>query len=118
VIKPRIVRCQYGQDPHPLDDECINVTDVDPSVVASAAEAWAAAGNGDLIADLRRVALLNDPHPPVTACPPARFDDGLPCCDLHNRFCEPPGDLCCRHCTECAHPGHLDGSMCVIGVRQ
>jgi hypothetical protein len=61
----RLVRCQYRQDPHPLDDECTDVTDVDPSTVARAAEAWAAAGNGDLIADLRRVAKLVDP-PPTT----------------------------------------------------
>lgn len=67
-----------------------------------------------LEADLRRVATLADPAPPVAARP-VRFDDGLPCCDMHNRFCEPPGDLCCRHCAEVAHPGHLDGSDCVIG---
>lgn len=43
-----------------------------------------------------------------------------PCCDLHGRHCEPPGDLCCGACTEAAHGmgdasrGHhaADGSPC------
>ncbi|GAA0720080.1 hypothetical protein Drose_06350 [Dactylosporangium roseum] len=58
-----------------------------------------------LESDLRRVAATVDAAPPVV----------LPCCDMHNRFCEPPGDMCCRGCAEAAHPGHLDGSACVIG---
>lgn len=85
MAEPRIVRCQYRQDPHPLDDECVNVTDVDPSVVASAAEAWAAAGNGDLIADLRRVAKLADPVPRVHP--------------THRP--EPPGTSLLKGCTVC-----------------
>jgi hypothetical protein len=35
-----------------------------------------------------------------------------PCCDLHGRNCEPPSELCCRHCTETAHPDHADESTC------
>lgn len=35
-----------------------------------------------------------------------------PCCDLHGRICEPPSELCCKSCTEAAHPGHADGSAC------
>lgn len=34
------------------------------------------------------------------------------CCDLHGRNCEPPSELCCRECTEAAHPTHTDGSTC------
>lgn len=34
------------------------------------------------------------------------------CCSLHGRVCEPPSELCCRFCTEGAHPEHGDGSQC------
>lgn len=37
---------------------------------------------------------------------------GATCCDLHGRNCEPPSELCCRHCTEASHPEHADGSAC------
>jgi hypothetical protein len=30
MSEPRMVRCQYGRDPHPLDDECVNVTEAWP----------------------------------------------------------------------------------------
>lgn len=36
------------------------------------------------------------------------------CCDMHNRNCEGPGDLCCWSCTEDDHPWHRDGSVCVL----
>lgn len=40
------------------------------------------------------------------------------CCDLHNQHCEPPGELCCRSCTEAAHDTfpirHANGSRCVL----
>ena len=35
------------------------------------------------------------------------------CCDLHNRNCEPPSELCCWQCTEAVHPAHRDGSECI-----
>ena len=36
------------------------------------------------------------------------------CCDLHNRNCEPPSELCCFDCTEAVHPDHWrDGSDCI-----
>jgi hypothetical protein len=38
----------------------------------------------------------------------------LPCCDMHNVHCEPPGDLCCYGCTEIGHPEHSDGGKCVL----
>ncbi|WBB94113.1 hypothetical protein [Verrucosispora sp. WMMC514] len=38
------------------------------------------------------------------------------CCDLHNANCEPPADLCCRGCTEAAHPEHPRGVPCVLTV--
>lgn len=28
------------------------------------------------------------------------------CCDMHNRNCEPPSELCCWECTEIEHPRH------------
>ena len=34
------------------------------------------------------------------------FGRRLPCCDMHNRNCEPPSELCCHECTEVDHPGH------------
>jgi hypothetical protein len=50
-----------------------------------------------------------------------------PCCDLHNRNCEPPSELCCSGCTEFHHgmhadppnydrtlTSHHDGSSCVL----
>jgi hypothetical protein len=58
-----------------------------------------------------------------TACPDAVVDDleaaavayaashagtHPPCCDLHGRNCEPPGDLCCENCTEARHVGWED----------
>ncbi|WP_158566416.1 SAV_6107 family HEPN domain-containing protein [Micromonospora craterilacus] len=36
------------------------------------------------------------------------------CCDMHNGHCEPPADLCCRACTEAAHPEHPRGVACVL----
>lgn len=43
-----------------------------------------------------------------------------PCCDMHNEHCEPPSELCCRHCTEAKHDTfpirHADGSRCVLGA--
>lgn len=40
------------------------------------------------------------------------------CCDMHNRHCEPPSELCCAGCTEAAHDTfpirHADGSRCVL----
>lgn len=36
------------------------------------------------------------------------------CCDLHNRNCEPPSELCCWRCTESQHPWHADGSECAL----
>ena len=38
----------------------------------------------------------------------------LGCCDLHNRNCEPPSELCCRDCTEANHPMHSPGERCVM----
>lgn len=46
-----------------------------------------------------------------------------PCCDMHNRHCEAPGDLCCGYCTEARHGfwtdnlgvqrfGHPAGEIC------
>ena len=46
-----------------------------------------------------------------------------PCCDMHGRNCEPPGDLCCGDCTEARHSmwndsdgrpryGHPPGEQC------
>ncbi|MGI5245086.1 hypothetical protein [Dactylosporangium sp. CA-139066] len=56
MTEPRIVRCQYGQDPHPIDDECVNVTDV-----------WT---DAQLEAGLRRVfAAVDGPPPKVEARP-------------------------------------------------
>jgi hypothetical protein len=41
---------------------------------------------------------------------------------MHNQHCEPPGDLCCRDCTEIGHYTfpipHADGTRCVLGVRE
>lgn len=41
-----------------------------------------------------------------------------PCCDSHNRNCEPPSELCCHDCTEKTHDmfpiRHADGSRCVM----
>ncbi|HEU4543315.1 MAG TPA: hypothetical protein VFR23_19450 [Jiangellaceae bacterium] len=42
-------------------------------------------------------------------------EDGPPCCDLHNRNCEPPSELCCWACTEANHPNHLPRERCVMG---
>lgn len=43
-----------------------------------------------------------------------------PCCDMHNRHCEPPGELCCNGCTEAGHDTfpvrHADGSTCVLAA--
>ncbi|GGM53499.1 hypothetical protein ACFFX1_54865 [Dactylosporangium sucinum] len=55
MAEPRLIRCQYRQEPHPLDDECVDVTDVP--------------ANEALEADLRRVAAAVDPAPPVRLGP-------------------------------------------------
>ena len=31
-----------------------------------------------------------------------------PCCDLHGRNCEVPGELCCEGCTEARHLAWTD----------
>jgi hypothetical protein len=36
-----------------------------------------------------------------------------PCCDLHNRNCEPPSELCCDQCSEWDHPSHASGTECI-----
>lgn len=42
----------------------------------------------------------------------------VPCCEMHNRHCEPPSELCCRWCSEAAHDSfpfrHADSSRCVL----
>ena len=30
------------------------------------------------------------------------------CCDMHNRNCEPPSELCCEACTEARHAGWVN----------
>lgn len=57
---PRLVRCQYSQKPHPLDDECVNVTD---------------AYGDDLEASLCRVLTAVDGLPPKVEARPADRDD-------------------------------------------
>ncbi len=39
-----------------------------------------------------------------------------PCCDMHNRHCEPPADLCCHTCPEAGHPQRHDHSECVLAA--
>jgi hypothetical protein len=67
--------------------------------IAEAVYAELAAGNIQF--RLGGLALLAQ----VAGDPPA-------CCDLHNRHCEPPGDLCCGSCTEINHPQHPAGVQC------
>ncbi len=61
---------------------------------------------------------LDDPRP-VTGGPALGWT-GPGCCDLHNRNCEPPSELCCSGCAEAAHDTfpvpHADGSGCVLGI--
>lgn len=40
------------------------------------------------------------------------FGRRIPCCDMHNRNCEPPSELCCHECTEVDHPGHQWAGPC------
>lgn len=71
------------------------------------------------------------PQPRRRACgEPAMTDvswigSSSDCCDLHNRHCEPPYDLCCGDCSEVHHGWHAcdgydfaishhDGSQCVL----
>lgn len=42
----------------------------------------------------------------MTGPPPA--SGPAPCCDLHNRNCELPSELCCEQCTEARHGGWTD----------
>jgi hypothetical protein len=71
VPEPRMVRCQYSRDPHPLDDECVNVT-----------EAWPVGWSDEVLeAGLGRVlAAINGLPPKVEARPgvPTRWRD-VPC---------------------------------------
>lgn len=52
----------------------------------------------------------SSPKPGTTA--------GTVCCDLHGVHCEPPGELCCRACTEGEHPEHPAGALCVLVARE
>jgi hypothetical protein len=72
----RLVRCQYRQDPHPLDDECVNVTDV-----------WT---DERLEAGLRRVFAAVDGPPPQVHVRP---DPGLHAHDIADAV---------AGCAECA----------------
>jgi hypothetical protein len=38
----------------------------------------------------------------------AQGGEGGRCCDMHNRNCEPPSELCCGECTEIHHGIHAD----------
>jgi hypothetical protein len=38
----------------------------------------------------------------------AEVIDEARCCDMHNRNCEPPSELCCENCTEARHAGWTD----------
>jgi hypothetical protein len=38
---------------------------------------------------------------------PCKAADFRACCDLHNRNCEPPSELCCEGCTEARHAGWI-----------
>lgn len=38
----------------------------------------------------------------------ATVPDADRCCDMHNRNCEPPSELCCENCTEARHAGWTD----------
>jgi hypothetical protein len=42
----------------------------------------------------------------------AAYEQMQPCCDMHNRHCEPPSELCCWQCTEADHPRHPQGVVC------
>lgn len=61
----------------------------------------AAGFSGEYIATVVRAALARDAAPGA-------------CCEYHTATCEPPSELCCERCTEAAHPGHADGSACVL----
>ena len=54
------------------------------------------------------------PPPPIEDDPVAKRLGLVPCCDHHNIHCEPPSELCCRHCTEVDHPNHPYGVRCVL----
>lgn len=44
---------------------------------------------------------------PIPAgCGNLEFGRRRPCCEFHDRNCEPPSELCCRECIERDHPGH------------
>lgn len=75
------------------------------------------------IAVIREIlAVLPPPRPSrALVCGPDQIRQDTapaPCCELHNQHCEPPGDLCCRWCTEAAHDTvparHADSSPCVL----
>jgi len=48
----------------------------------------------------------------VMGCVLAAYERMRPCCDMHNRHCEPPSELCCWKCTEADHPRHPQGVAC------
>lgn len=52
------------------------------------------------------------PYIRVTLQPPVY--ERPQCCDLHNRYCEPLGDLCCEECSEAIRPEHPPGARCVL----
>jgi hypothetical protein len=61
MSEPRMVRCQYNRDPHPIDGQCVNVT-----------EAWPVGWSDEqLEAGLGRVLAAIDGLPPKVESRPA-----------------------------------------------
>lgn len=63
--------------------------------------------------------LDNDGGPPEPPAMPLieaaiRLNDYATCCDMHNKHCEPPADLCCPWCAEARHPDHPPDTVCVL----
>lgn len=102
MTDPQLVRCQYSQDPHPVDDECVDVTDAWPDDV--------------LEAGLRRVLTAIDGYPPKPAVhashqpedPGAELLPGHTACKVCCQFVAHHGCASPRGITPCAGPGRIE----------
>ncbi|MER7280376.1 hypothetical protein ABT369_38665 [Dactylosporangium sp. NPDC000244] len=111
--EPRMVRCQYGQTPHPLDDECVNVAD-------DATGGWLSGSCTDpddaMEAALRHAAAVIDGCPPKPVVHPSHQPEepgaellpGHTTCKVCCRFVAHHGCASPRGVAPCAGPGRVE----------
>jgi hypothetical protein len=104
VTEPRMVRCRYSRDAHPLDGECVDI---------SIAEVWT---DAEVEAGLRRVLAAIGDYPPKPAVheshrpeePGVEILPGHTTCKVCCRFVAHHGCASPRGVAPCGGPGRVE----------